>query len=140
MSSPPSAPPLFTLPSGSLFDPDDSPYRIGITAPRFIPSEQDIHDMLHLVAYDISTVDSAGQKRLRLAAKVCEDFGVRIEKSVFECDLSANTFAEFWGMLSGIIDPDTDSLIAYRICRTCVKDTLTAGVIDRPRQALYYMP
>jgi len=129
-----------TEPPPSDLAAEDSPYHIGITAPRFIPAEQDIHDMLRLIAYDISTLDNAGQKRLRLAAKLCEDFGVRIEKSVFECDLSESAFAEFWERLSALIDPDTDSLVAYRICRTCVKDILTAGVIERPKQVLYYLP
>ena len=45
--------------------------------------------MLHLIAYDI-----ASDKRLRRVARICEDYGIRVEKSVFECDLSDGDFAD----------------------------------------------
>ncbi len=44
-----------------------------------------------LVAYDISTEDLAGERRLQRVAKVCEQYGVRVQKSVFEARLSANS-------------------------------------------------
>ncbi len=109
-------------------------YRIGDTAPQYIPNEQEPRHMVRLIAYDITT-----PKRLRRVAKVCEDYGVRIEKSVFECDLNEPTFARFWEQLMREIDPDEDSLIAYRICKTCVRDIQSAGVIERPEARLVYI-
>ena len=109
-------------------------YKIGIADNRWIPAETEFKNMLHLVAYDICS-----PKRLRLVAKTCLDYGVRVEKSVFECDLDESTFAAFWDRLNEIIDPDEDALIAYRICRTCVKDILSAGALYRPIQRIAYI-
>ena len=115
-------------------------YRIGIMQTAYNPAEQEIKEMLHLIAYDISTLDSAGQKRLRLVAKTCEDYGVRVEKSVFECDLEEREFSAFWSELNALIDPDSDALVAYRLCRSCVRETLSAGLIARPAPVLVYLP
>ncbi len=41
--------------------------------------------MLILVCYDVSTIEAAGRRRLRRVAQACEDYGVRVQKSVFEC-------------------------------------------------------
>lgn len=43
--------------------------------------------MLMLITYDISLSDPEGQTRLRRIAKHCLDYGVRVQYSVFECDL-----------------------------------------------------
>jgi hypothetical protein len=48
----------------------------------FIPACKEVLHMLHLVAYDISD-----PKRLSRVARVCKDYGIRVEYSVFECDL-----------------------------------------------------
>lgn len=40
--------------------------------------------MLMLVTYDVNTSSSAGQKRLRKVAKLCERYGLRVQNSVFE--------------------------------------------------------
>ena len=109
-------------------------YKIGIEDNRWIPAETEFKNMLHLVAYDICS-----PKRLRLVAKTCLDYGVRVEKSVFECDLDEATFASFWDRLNEIIEPDEDALVAYRICRTCVKDILSAGALYRPIKRIAYI-
>ena len=44
--------------------------------------------MLMLITYDISLEDAEGQARLRRVAKLCLDYGVRVQYSVFECDIS----------------------------------------------------
>lgn len=43
--------------------------------------------MLMLITYDISLNDKAGKTRLRRIAKYCLDYGVRVQYSVFECDI-----------------------------------------------------
>lgn len=90
--------------------------------------------MIHLVAYDI-----CNHKRLYRIAKTCCDFGVRVEKSVFECDLPDKRFAEFWRKLNKIINPETDSLIAYPIGAGEIVRIQTAGVIKRPEKQLVYV-
>ena len=109
-------------------------YYPGDIAPSDIPAEREVQNMLRLVAYDITE-----PKRLRLVAKVCEDYGIRIEKSVFECDLNETDYSELWERLLGLIDETEDSLISYRICKSCVKETESAGVIERPVKRLYYL-
>ncbi len=41
--------------------------------------------MMVLVTYDVNTETSDGQKRLRHVAKICENYGQRVQNSVFEC-------------------------------------------------------
>ena len=43
--------------------------------------------MLTLITYDVSTADAAGRKRLSKVAKICVNYGQRVQNSVFECDL-----------------------------------------------------
>ena len=40
--------------------------------------------------------------------KICEDYGIRVEKSVFECDLSDGDFADLWTRLSETVCEDED--------------------------------
>jgi CRISPR-associated protein Cas2 len=42
-----------------------------------------------VVTYDVNTEDAAGRKRLRKVAKICEAYGQRVQKSVFECSVTA---------------------------------------------------
>ena len=44
--------------------------------------------MMVLVTYDVATTDLVGSKRLRHIAKICKDYGFRVQNSVFECDVS----------------------------------------------------
>ena len=45
-----------------------------------------------LITYDVETITKEGQKRLRLVAKACKDFGQRVQNSVFECDVDESQF------------------------------------------------
>ena len=81
--------------------------------------------MLHLIAYDVSNV-----RRLRRIARVCEDYGVRIEKSVFECNLDGRAFQELWSKLAGIVT-EADSIIDYPIGLLDQRKILTLGGVTR---------
>ena len=50
--------------------------------------------MLMVIAYDVDTTASAGQKRLRKVARICVAYGQRVQNSVFECDVDAATLTE----------------------------------------------
>ena len=69
--------------------------------------------MMVLVSYDVSTVDKRGQSRLRKVAKVCEDYGVRVQNSVFECVVDPASWVALKARLEEIYDPDQDSLRFY---------------------------
>lgn len=78
--------------------------------------------MLRIVAYDI-----ASPQRLRKVAIICLDYGIRIEKSVFECDLRADQFDELWERLKATVNKEVDSLVCYSICAACEKNVITYG-------------
>lgn len=71
--------------------------------------------MLMLIAYDVSTETAAGRRRLRRVARGCLDFGQRVQKSVFECELDPAQWAALRARLIATIDPATDSLRFYRL-------------------------
>ena len=91
--------------------------------------------MIFLVAYDISN-----PKRLRKIAKICEDFGIRVEYSVFECDLKEEDFQRLMSDLRLWIEPEEDCILAYRICKSCVTQIESYGRVERPQKTLLYMP
>lgn len=68
-----------------------------------------------LVAYDINTETQAGERRLRRVAKICEGFGHRVQKSVFECVVSPADNVRLVADLAAAIDPRTDSVLLYRL-------------------------
>jgi CRISPR-associated protein Cas2 len=69
--------------------------------------------MMVLVSYDVSTVDKAGQARLRRVARACLDVGQRVQNSVFECEIDPAQWTALRARLEEIVDPSTDSLRFY---------------------------
>ncbi len=69
--------------------------------------------MLVLVTYDVDTTTLAGQKRLRKVAKACEDYGQRVQNSVFECLIDNAQLKVLKARLVDIINPEKDSLRFY---------------------------
>jgi CRISPR-associated protein Cas2 len=68
-----------------------------------------------LVTYDIATDTQAGVKRLVQVAKICESYGIRVQKSVFECRLSNTTLRQLISDLEDAIEPHSDSVNLYRL-------------------------
>lgn len=71
--------------------------------------------MLVLVTYDVNVTTRAGERRLRHMAKACLDFGVRVQNSVFECELDPAQWVQLKAKLLGIYDPNQDSLRFYML-------------------------
>ena len=69
--------------------------------------------MMVLVTYDVNTQTAAGRKRLRSVAKICVDYGQRVQNSVFECLVDPTEFARMRDQLEENIDPTKDSLRYY---------------------------
>jgi CRISPR-associated protein Cas2 len=69
--------------------------------------------MLVLITYDVSVITREGQKRLRNIAKTCLDFGVRVQNSVFECEIDPGQFVVLKNSLLQTFEPETDSLRFY---------------------------
>jgi CRISPR-associated protein Cas2 len=74
-----------------------------------------VYHLLVLITYDVSTVSSGGKKRLRKVAKECQNYGQRVQNSVFECNLDASQFAALKFKLADIIDKNQDSLRFYQL-------------------------
>ncbi len=69
--------------------------------------------MFILITYDVSTEDAAGRKRLRKIAKICVNYGIRVQNSVFECQADAAQWRVLKAKLLGTIDMEKDSLRFY---------------------------
>ncbi len=68
-----------------------------------------------LITYDVETVTPAGKKRLRQVAKVCIDYGQRVQNSVFELNIYPADLVEIKSKLEKIIDPKKDSIRIYNL-------------------------
>lgn len=84
--------------------------------------------MLILITYDVSTVDAAGRRRLRRVARVCKDYGTRVQKSVFECQVGQKEWAQLRARLLTEMDAEQDSLRCYFLDETAVARTEHHGV------------
>ena len=69
--------------------------------------------MLVLVTYDVNIETPAGKKRLRQVAKQCENYGQRVQNSVFECLVEPAQMVVLKSKLEKLIDPEKDSLRFY---------------------------
>lgn len=69
--------------------------------------------MLILVSYDVNTISEGGARRLRRIARACQDYGQRVQYSVFEIEVGTAQWVPLKSKLCGLIDPETDSLRFY---------------------------
>ncbi len=69
--------------------------------------------MLVLVTYDVCVISNDGRNRLRHIAKICLDYGLRVQNSVFECDVEPAQFVTLKKRLLDAYDPQQDSLRFY---------------------------
>lgn len=68
-----------------------------------------------LVTYDVATSDAGGAKRLRRVAKICTEYGQRVQYSVFECLVDPAQYELLKHRLSDVIDEEKDSLRLYNL-------------------------
>lgn len=68
-----------------------------------------------LITYDVETITPAGKRRLRQVAKVCLDYGQRVQNSVFELNIYPADLVEIKNKLEKIIDPKKDSIRIYNL-------------------------
>ncbi len=69
--------------------------------------------MMVLVSYDVATTDDDGQRRLRRVAKICKNYGQRVQYSIFECLVDPAQWTLLRKKLEDQIDPTKDSLRYY---------------------------
>ncbi|WP_456380579.1 CRISPR-associated endonuclease Cas2 [Thiolapillus sp.] len=83
--------------------------------------------MLILVTYDVSTETREGRRRLRRVAKVCQNYGQRVQKSVFECKVDIATCEQLEAALLEEIDESEDNLRLYRLAEPLKKNVKEFG-------------
>jgi CRISPR-associated protein Cas2 len=71
--------------------------------------------MLVLITYDVSTLTREGRRRLRRVARACQDYGIRVQLSVFECDVDPAQWTGLHARLLDLIDPASDSVRFYHL-------------------------
>nr|WP_067392750.1 CRISPR-associated endonuclease Cas2 [Enterococcus canis] len=71
--------------------------------------------MMILVTYDVSTVEKEGKRRLRKVAKICQNYGIRVQNSVFECVVNQTEYTQMKIKLLAVVDDQEDSLRIYRL-------------------------
>lgn len=69
--------------------------------------------MMVLVTYDVNTASEGGSRRLRRVAKICQNYGQRVQNSVFECLVDPAQWTNLRHRLMEIFDPEKDSLRFY---------------------------
>ncbi len=69
--------------------------------------------MMVLITYDVNTSDAAGRKRLAKVAKICVNYGQRVQNSVFECSLDPTQLCLVRDKLRKTMNEELDSLRIY---------------------------
>lgn len=79
--------------------------------------------MLYLISYDIIE----DKKRTKLA-KALLNYGIRVQYSVFECELEPPKFEEMKKKALTFVDESKDSLRIYRLCQSCAEWIESYGI------------
>jgi CRISPR-associated protein Cas2 len=75
-----------------------------------------------LIAYDISDA-----RRLQKVAKIMKDYGIRVQKSIFEADVNEHRFKEMRKRIQSVITPEEDGIKYFPLCGRCSDTIITYG-------------
>jgi CRISPR-associated protein Cas2 len=80
--------------------------------------------MMNLViAYDIRD-----PRRLLRIAKIMEDYGTRVQRSIFEAHLPAPVFRAMRLRVEEVIAPEEDGVKYFHLCRKCMGTVEVLGL------------
>ena len=80
---------------------------------------------IYIIAYDISS-----NRRRRRVSNLLEEYGVRMNKGVFECILSTVNYKKLVKIINKRIDIKKDSVLYYPMCRSCFEKSGKTGKAD----------
>ena len=80
-----------------------------------------------LITYDVSLADESGAKRLRRVAKICKNYGQRVQNSVFECVISEAHYVNLKAQLLLEIDEVLDTIRIYNMGKSGFTKTEVLG-------------
>jgi CRISPR-associated protein Cas2 len=78
--------------------------------------------MITLITYDITD-----PKRLNNLRGFLKEFGLRTQKSVFECDIDADALKRIRAYCRDNLDIASDSVRIYKICNRCIGKVVISG-------------
>ncbi len=79
---------------------------------------------MYVISYDIEI-----NKIRNKIAKTLENYGKRVQYSVFECDLNQKRYEELYEKLSELMVGETEGNIRfYQICKNCEAKIVTMGM------------
>jgi len=82
-----------------------------------------------IIAYDI-----ASPQRIARVAKILQDYGVRVQKSIFEVTVTTFIFEEMKERIEAVIIPEDDGVKYFPVCEKC------AGTVEVIGQGQYIDP
>ena len=85
--------------------------------------------MLTVIAYDVTD-----DRRREKVSTLLEDHGVRVNYSVFECELERDEFEQLQEQLAELIDDREDRILCYRLCDSCRVKRTTIGIVEKTRE------
>lgn len=88
----------------------------------------------HLPMFVLISYDIPNDKRRTKIAKILEDYGDRVQYSVFECELSAKHLARLSKELKAVLNEAEDSIRLYRLCRDCLQKIEAWGQAEPPAE------
>jgi len=66
--------------------------------------------------------------------KFLNDYGHRVQKSVFECFLTQEMYEDVKRQIITIMEKKKDRVRIYTICQACLKKTKTSGLTELPEE------
>ena len=90
--------------------------------------------MFYAISYDIRD-----DGRRNAISRALERYGVRVQRSLFECNLTPDQLEELLQELEAAIDADQDSLRCYPLCRACLSNVTRIGGLPLSRDPGYYI-
>jgi len=93
-----------------------------------------VPEMFYIVSYDIPDTP-----RRTKVAKILEDFGDRVQYSVFECLLEKELLEKMISRLEKVVKEEEDSIRVYGLCANCEKMIKVMGKGEAAKKEKYYI-
>lgn len=90
--------------------------------------------MFFIIAYDIPD-----DTRRRKVSETLENYGTRVQESVFECHLTSIQREEVQERIARLIEPEVDNVRYYRVCQDCLAQSSVVGPVPLTTDPDYYL-
>ncbi len=89
--------------------------------------------------FTVVTYDIADDDRRRRVSETLENYGTRVQESVFECHLTPAQRTELQERIEGLITAEEDNVRYYRVCQDCLAQSLVVGPVPLTTDPDYYL-